>query len=114
MRRYFSQKAAHLTSLFLTLLAVIFLVLVILLNAPLPANSTPSASNASTRLWLVTLTNLSTEYGFGMWGWCEWPSGQGGILGDRDVKGFCKTVPFWRLPNSTGVEDSLRDLLLPE
>jgi hypothetical protein len=116
MARYIGARTNHLLSISLTLITTIFLFLIILLNVPLPFNSTPSASNASGRFWLVRLTNDGMEYGFGIWGWCQWPSSDLmaiSVLGHGDTRGLCRLDTFWKIPDSAELGDSILDVRLP-
>ena len=113
----------HVTAILLTLTAFILFFLIVLYNAPLGAGDI-GALEASKRFWLVTVTDNDPivflnptsakatddgrpQFGFGVWGWCEWARGDD--VGDA----YCRTHAFWRIPRDAHPRDDVLDLDLP-
>ncbi|KAK6904945.1 hypothetical protein I203_105764 [Kwoniella mangroviensis CBS 8507] len=101
--RHQNSPINHLTCILLTLISTLFLFLVILYNVPFSSSDTGGLGD---RLWLVQLTSRGTEYGFGVWGWCEWSTNKGA------TGGSCVKKSFWEIPEDAG-GDSVSSLNLP-
>ncbi|WWC85527.1 uncharacterized protein L201_000391 [Kwoniella dendrophila CBS 6074] len=94
----------HFICIFLTFISTLFLFLVILYNVPFSSDDTGGLKD---RLWLLKLKDRSTEYGFGIWGFCSWSTNS------RNPGGTCTKKSFWKLPGDAVRGDGIGNLNLP-
>ncbi|ORX35040.1 hypothetical protein BD324DRAFT_633712 [Kockovaella imperatae] len=81
-------------------------------NVPVWTSNDPGVGYLDKAGWLLTVQDRFEEggpgwkFGFGVWGWCEWHSGQDGV-------GQCHGKGSWSIPRSAPDGDPVLDLDLP-
>ena len=108
------------TSLFF-LISVILLMWTVFENVPIWNTHTTSVDHMGFPAWLFQVNETTSakpekgtdglkQYGFGVWGWCEWGDSPAAVTDFAD----CTSKAFWSIPGDGKPGDTVRALHLPE
>lgn len=117
----------HILAILLAFVSLVFLLVLLLLNAPLPNEDGLRSNEAAARFWLLKISEIppaaditgvvssTVKYGFGNWGWCTWTSARGQLsIFTPAEEAVCTTKAFWRLPRDADPGDPVLNIQLPQ